>query len=142
MSDTPPPNDFNGPIIEEFRANGGAVGGPFEGATLLILHSTGAKSGKERLNPLLYRKDGDRYVIFASKAGAPSHPDWYYNVSANPNVQVELGDGTIAATASVAEGDEHDRLWTAQKTEVPQFAEYEKTAEGRTIPVVILTPTG
>ena len=132
--------DFNEQIISEFRDNGGKVGGPFEGADLLLLHSTGAKSGKERLNPLMFRPDGDRWVIFGSKAGATTHPDWYHNVVANPSVQVELATGTVPATATVAEGGEHDRLWSAQKADVPQFAGYEETAGGRTIPVVILTP--
>jgi deazaflavin-dependent oxidoreductase (nitroreductase family) len=132
--------DFNKQIINEFRENDGKVGGQFEGADLLILHSTGAKSGQERLNPLMFRPDGDRYVIFASKAGATSHPDWYYNVTANPSVQIELGSGTVAATATVADGAEHDRLWDAQKADVPQFGAYEETAGGRKIPVVVLTP--
>jgi deazaflavin-dependent oxidoreductase (nitroreductase family) len=130
--------NFNDEIIEEFRANRGKVGGRFEGAKLLLLHSTGAKTGKERVNPLAYREDGDRLVVFGSKAGAPTHPDWYRNLVANPKASVEVGTETFDVRAYVAEGDEHDRIWSAQKQDVPGFAEYEKTAGDRTIPVVVL----
>lgn len=132
-------NDFNQQIIEEFRANGGKVGGPFEGAPMLILHSTGAKSGKERINPLVFQPNGERWVIFASKAGAPTHPDWYHNLVAQPEASIEVGTDTVPVTATVAEGDEHDQLWEAQKAAAPGFAEYEEKAQGRRIPVVILT---
>ncbi len=132
-------HDFNQQIIEEFRANDGVVGGPFAGATLLILHTTGAKSGQERLSPLVYRADGDRWVIFGSKGGAPTHPDWFHNLTANPEATIEVGTDTVAVTATVAEGDEHDRIWEAQKAAMPGFAEYEEKAGGRRIPVVILT---
>ena len=135
-------NDFNAQIIDEFHANAGVVGGPFEGATLLLLHHTGAKSGKRYVNPLVYRRDGDRYVIFASKAGAPTHPDWYHNLIAHPDVSVEVGTDTISAVASEATGEERDTLYAAQAKDSPQFAEYEKSAGGRTIPVVLLTPAG
>jgi deazaflavin-dependent oxidoreductase (nitroreductase family) len=130
--------NFNDEIIQEFRANGGKVGGRFEGAKLLLLHSTGAKSGRERVNPLAYREDGDRLVVFGSKAGAPTHPDWYRNLLANPKASVEVGTETFDVRSSVAEGEEHDRLWSAQKHDVPGFAEYEKTAGDRTIPVIVL----
>jgi deazaflavin-dependent oxidoreductase (nitroreductase family) len=107
--------DFNQQIIEEFRANGGKLGGGFEGAPMLLLHTTGAKSGKERVNPLAYQADGDRIVVFASKAGAPTNPDWFHNLKANPRVTVEVGTETFAVDARVAEGEEHARLWARQK---------------------------
>lgn len=132
-------SDWNQKIIEEFRANGGKVGGQFEGAPLLLLHTTGAKTGTERVSPVMYQQDGDRLVVFASKAGAPTNPDWYHNVRANPDVTVEVGTETIAARARVAEGEERERLWSRQKAEWPGFADYEKKTS-RTIPVVILEP--
>ena len=130
-------NDFNRQIIDEFRANGGKVGGRFAGATMLLLHTTGAKSGKERISPLVYTEDGDRVVIFASKAGAPTNPDWYHNVVANPQVSVEIGTETVPMTARVATGEERTRLWEAQKAKIPTFAEYESRTS-REIPVVVL----
>ncbi len=129
----------NQEIIEEFRANGGKVGGWFEGAPMLLLHTTGAKSGLPRVNPLMYQQVGDDLAVFASKAGAPTNPDWYYNLRANPNVEIELGTETIPVTARVADDDERDRIWGIQKERYPTFAEYEKTAAGRKIPVVLLT---
>ena len=132
-------SDWNTQIIEEFRANGGKVGGQFEGAPMVLLHTTGAKSGQERVHPLMYQQVGDDLAIFASKAGAPTHPDWYRNLSANPSVTVELGDGTVPMTARVTEGDERNRIWEQQKKAYPGFAEYEKTAAGREIPVVVLS---
>ena len=134
------PADFNAKIIEEFRANEGVVGGMFEGMPLLLLHHTGAKSGAARVNPLAYRSDDGRYVVFASKAGAPTNPDWYFNLKAHPHVTIEVGTDTIDAVASEADGEERDRLYRAQAEMVPQFAEYEKQAAGRAIPVMILTP--
>ena len=133
------PADFNAQIIEEFRANEGRVGGMFEGAPMLLLHHVGAKSGTPRVNPLMYQADDGRYVIFASKGGAPSNPDWFYNVKANPNTSIELGTEEIGVLAEQATGDERDRLFTRQKELAPQFAEYEQKTD-RTIPVVILTP--
>jgi deazaflavin-dependent oxidoreductase (nitroreductase family) len=133
-------NDWNRQIIDEFRANGGKVGGQFEGAPMVLLHTTGAKSGKERVNPLMYRSDGDRIVIVASKAGAPTHPDWSHNLRADPAASVELGTEVIQVTARVAEGDERERLWSAQKADFPGFAEYE-AATSREIPVVVLDRT-
>src|SRR5947209_10747586 len=100
------PQDFNARIIDEFRANEGRVGGPFEGSTLLLLHHIGAKSGKDRINPLVYNRDGDRYVVFASKAGAPTNPDWYHNVKAHPDVTIEVGTDTIDVRAEEATGEE------------------------------------
>lgn len=135
------PDDFNARIIEEFRANEGRVGDPFEGGTLLLLHHVGARTGTPRINPLMYNRDGDRYVIFASKAGAPSHPGWYHNLMANPNTTIEVGTDTIDVVASEATGDERDRLYNAQAESSPQFAEYQ-TKTDRVIPVVLLTPAG
>ena len=134
-------NDFNAQIIEEFRANEGRVGGPFEGGTLLLLHHVGARTGTPRVNPLMYRRDGDRYVVFASKAGAPTSPDWYHNLKANPATTIEVGTDTIDVAASEATGEERDRLYGAQSEERPQFAEYQAKTD-RVIPVVVLTPTG
>ena len=129
--------DWNTAIIEEFRANGGKVGGQFDGAPLLLLHTTGAKSGQERVNPMMYRRVGDSYAVFASKAGAPTNPDWYHNLKANPSVRAEIGPDTLTLTARVAAGDERNRIWDAQKTEYPGFADYERNSP-RQIPVVIL----
>jgi deazaflavin-dependent oxidoreductase (nitroreductase family) len=133
-------NDWNSKIIAEFRANEGKVGGPFEGATLLLLHTSGARSGQERVNPVMYRDLGNgRYAVFASKGGAPANPDWYHNLLANPRVSAEIGTRTEQFTARVAEGDERERIWTPHKQQNPGFADYErKTA--RQIPVVILDP--
>ncbi len=134
-------NDFNAQIIEEFRANEGRVGGMFEGSTLLLLHHVGAKTGTDRINPLVYDRDGDRYVIFASKAGAPTNPDWYHNLKAHPNVAIEVGTDTIDVVAAEAAGEERDRLFRRQAERSPNFAEYQ-TKTDRVIPVMILTPTG
>ena len=130
-------NDWNSKIIEEFRANGGKVGGQFEGAPLLLLHTVGAKSGQERVNPMMYRTVGDAYAVFASKAGAPTNPDWYHNLVANPLVKVEIGNETFGATARVITDGERDRIYGRQAELYPGFAEYqEKTS--RVIPVVAL----
>ena len=134
------PADFNAQIIEEFHANEGRVGGMFEGSTLLLLHHTGAKSGRSRTNPLGYLNDQGRYVVFASKAGAPTNPDWYHNLKAHPNVTIEVGSDTIEVVANEAIGEERDRLYRTQAERVPQFAEYEKQTD-RVIPVIVLTPT-
>jgi len=136
----PDPNDFNAKIIAEFRANGGKVGPPFEGAPMVLLTSVGAKSGKERVNPLVYTTDGDRYVVIASKGGAPTNPDWFHNVKANPEVTVEIGEETFTARASVAEPAERDRLFAAQAELMPGFKDYEKATD-RVIPVVVLERT-
>jgi deazaflavin-dependent oxidoreductase (nitroreductase family) len=106
-----------------------------------LLHHVGARSGKDRINPLVYHRDGDRYVVFASKAGAPTNPDWYHNLKANPNVTIEVGTDTIEVAASEASGDERDRLFRAQVQRSPQFGEYESKTD-RVIPVVLLTPRG
>ena len=134
------PADFNAQIIEEFRANQGRVGGMFEGSTLLLLHHSGAKSGKSRINPLGYLNDQGRYVVFASKAGAPTNPDWYHNLKAHPNVTIEVGTDTIDVVANEATGEERDRLYRTQAERVPQFAAYEKQTD-RVIPVIVLTPS-
>lgn len=132
--------EMNAKVAEEFRANGGKVGGMFEGAPMCILTTTGAKSGKTRENPLMYRPDGDRYVLFASMAGAPTNPSWYYNAKANPDVVFEVGDERFGARATELEGAERDRLWDAQKADVPQFAEYDQKTD-RTIPLMAITRT-
>lgn len=133
-------SDWNANIIEEFRDNEGRVGGMFEGWPLLLLHHTGAKTGTERVNPLAYQAVGDQYAVFASKAGATTHPDWYYNLRANPDVSIEVGGETIFVTARVTEGDEREQIWSKQKQDRPNFGEYEVSAEGRQIPVVVLEP--
>ena len=134
------PTDFNAQVIDEFHANGGRVGGMFEGESLLLLHHTGARTGTSRVNPLVYSRDGDRYLIFASKAGAPHNPDWYHNLKAHPDVKIEVGADTLDVRASEATGAERERLFQAQAERSPQFAEYQsKTA--RAIPVMILTPS-
>jgi len=129
--------DWNQQIIAEFRANAGKVSGPFEGAPMVILTSTGAKSGQPRLSPLMALLNGNDIVIFASKAGAPTHPDWYHNLVTNPEASIEFGAETIAVKARVAEGDERDDLWTRQKAAYPQFQGYEDGTT-RVIPVVVL----
>jgi deazaflavin-dependent oxidoreductase (nitroreductase family) len=134
------PADFNAQIIDEFHANEGRVGGMFDGMPLLLLHHTGAKSGTSRVNPLAYQGDGGRYVVFASKAGAPTNPDWYHNLKAQPNVRIEVGTDTIDVVAGEASGEERERLYRTQAERIPQFAEYAKKA-GRVIPVIVLTPT-
>jgi deazaflavin-dependent oxidoreductase (nitroreductase family) len=134
------PADFNAQIIEEFHANEGRVGGMFAGMPLLLLHHTGAKSGKSRINPLAYQSDDGRYVVFASKGGAPANPDWYHNLKAQPNVTIEVGADTIDVLASEATGEERERLYRTQAERIPQFAEYEQRAD-RVIPVILLTPT-
>jgi deazaflavin-dependent oxidoreductase (nitroreductase family) len=133
--------DFNQQIIDQFRANGGEVGGPFEGAPMLLLHHVGARSGQERVSPLVYLADRGRYVIFASKGGAPQNPAWYHNVKANPDVTIEVGTETMRATAEEVTGPERDRLYATQARARPNFAEYEQKTD-RLIPVVALTPVG
>ena len=133
-------SDWNAGIIEEFRANEGRVGGNFEGAPLLLLHTTGAKSGQERVSPVMYQDlGGGPVAVFASKAGAPDNPDWFHNVKANPDVTAEIGSETRSFRARVATGDEREPIWTQQKTDYPGFADYE-TKTDRKIPVVILDP--
>jgi deazaflavin-dependent oxidoreductase (nitroreductase family) len=132
--------DYNASIIEEFRANHGKVGGRYENATLLLLHHTGAKTGAERVTPLVYQKVGDTYAIFASKGGAPVNPGWLHNVVAHPYVTIEVGDDVITANARVAEPTERDVIYARQVERAPHFDEYTKKAAPRIIPVVILSP--
>ena len=136
--------DWNQQVIDEFRANGGQVGGNFEGRTLLLMHHRGAKTGAERVNPIAYQRlSEDSVAVFASKGGASTNPDWYHNVVANPDVTVELGTETFSARARIAEGAERDSIWERQKREWPGFAEYEEKTKGiREIPVVVLEKTG
>lgn len=135
-------NDWNSKIIAEFRSNGGKVGGPFEGAPLLLLHTTGARTGQERVNPVMYRDLGDgSYAVFASKAGAPTNPDWFHNLVVNPRVSAEIGTGTRQFTARVAGDGEREQIWVPHKQQNPGFAEYERKTT-RQIPVVILDPAG
>ena len=130
-------SDFDENVINEFRTNGGKVGGPFEGAPMMLLTTTGAKSGQARTKPVVYTKDGDRFVIIASKAGAPTNPDWFHNLVANPEVILEVGDERFPARATVTTGEERRRLYEAQAARMPGFAEYaQKTT--REIPVVVL----
>jgi deazaflavin-dependent oxidoreductase (nitroreductase family) len=133
------PNDFNAQVIEEFRANQGRVGGMFEQMPLVLLHHVGARSGTPRINPLAYVKDGGRYVVFASKGGAPTNPDWYYNLKANPETKIEVGADSLDVVASEAEGEERDRLFNTVAENSAQFQEYAQKA-GRQIPVMVLTP--
>src|SRR4029453_8363744 len=133
-------SDWNTAIIDEFRANAGKVGGNFEGAPMLILHTTGAKTGQERVNPLVYQAVGDDIAIFASKGGAPDNPDWFHNLRAHPDVTIEIGTETVPMQARVAEGDEHERIWSRQKELMPGFADYEAKTS-RVIPVVVLERT-
>lgn len=128
-------DDFNTKIIEEFRANAGKVGGQFEGAPVLLLTTIGARSGKRRVNPMMYLPEGERLFVFASKAGAPTNPDWFHNLVANPDVSVEVGTEVFEATATVVEGDERDRVYAEQARRYPGFADYQEKTD-RTIPVV------
>jgi deazaflavin-dependent oxidoreductase (nitroreductase family) len=132
-------SDWNATIIEEFRANGGAVGGQFAGAPLLLLHTVGARSGQRRVNPVMYQKVDGGYAVFASKAGAPVNPDWYHNLLAHPQVTAEIGTQTVELVARVADGDERERIWAAQKAAYPGFADYERKTT-RQIPVIVLEP--
>lgn len=131
-------NTWNKQIITEFRENQGKVGGPFKGAPVLLLHTTGAKSGQERVNPLMYLEDGDRRLVFASKGGFPTHPDWYRNLKKNPGVKLEVGAEQYDAQAEELTGEERDRLYAKQAGIYPQFGEYEQKAAGRKIPVIAL----
>lgn len=131
-------SDWNKKIIEEFRANDGKVGGHFANNTLLLLHTTGAKSGKEHVNPLVTFEDGDRLVIVASKGGGPSNPDWYYNILANPDVTVEYGTEVFQARATVTSEPERTELYEKMESQMASFSEY-KLKAGRVIPVVTLS---
>ena len=130
-------NDWNQQIIEEFRTHEGKVGGQFEGVTLLLLTTTGAKSGQKRVNPLTYLRDGERLFVFAAKGGSPTNPDWYYNLVANPQVSVELGTEQFEATAALLEGEERDQIYAKETQAHPGVANFEKMTT-RKIPVVEL----
>jgi deazaflavin-dependent oxidoreductase (nitroreductase family) len=131
------PNDFNQGVIDEFRARHGVVGGPFAGAPVVLLTTTGARTGQKRVHPLVGLVDDGTLYVFASKAGAPTNPDWYHNLVAHPEVEVEFGDERFAAVAAPVTGPERDRLFAAQVAAQHGFADYEKATE-RVIPVVAL----
>ncbi|MGA4994051.1 nitroreductase family deazaflavin-dependent oxidoreductase [Nonomuraea bangladeshensis] len=132
-------NDFNQQIIDEFRANGGRVGGMFEGSPLLLLTTTGARSGRQVTTPVMYLPDDERYVIIASNAGADTHPAWYHNLRAHPVATVEVGTETFQAKAVPVEGEERDQLYARMVAVAPQFADYERKTSRR-IPVLALNP--
>lgn len=131
--------DWDAKIIAEFRENKGSVGGPFTGAPMLLLHSTGAKSGTERVHPLMYLPVDGSYAVFASKGGAPTNPAWYHNLLAHPETTIEIGAATKKVRAREANGSERERIWSKQKEAYPMFAEYERKTS-RKIPVMILEP--
>ena len=133
----PDMNAWNRQIMEEFHANAGKVGGPFEGVPLLLLTTTGARSGKRRTSPVGYMPDGDRLIIFATRGGLPTNPDWYYNLVAHPEVTVEVGTETFEVTAVVLTGEERDRSYARQVECAPVFAEYQARTT-RKIPVIAL----
>jgi deazaflavin-dependent oxidoreductase (nitroreductase family) len=132
-----PPSEWNQKVIEEFRSNGGELGAQWAGAPVLLLTTTGAKSGLKHTTPTMYLADGDRMAVFASKAGAPTNPDWYHNLLAHPRATVEVGTETFEVEAEVAGNEDRDRLYALQASRYPGFGEYqEKTT--RVIPVVLL----
>jgi len=130
--------DFNAQNIAEFRRNHGKLGGWFEGAPILLIHTFGRRTGKLRVNPVMYLKDDERYLVFASKGGADTHPDWFLNLVAHPDIQMELGDDTIDVHAEEITGPEHDVLYKRQATLYPRFGEYQRKTK-RIIPVIALT---
>lgn len=132
-------NDWNAHTIAEFRRNHGKVGGNFEGVTLLLISHKGARSGKLRVNPVVYVKDGERYIVFATKRGADTNPDWYHNLKVNPEVQIEVGDEKINVLAEELKGPERDILWSRLASTNPQFAQYQRQTK-RIIPVIAFTP--
>ena len=133
-------SDWNKDIIEEFRDNDGNVGGMFEGRPLLLLHHVGAKSGTERVSPLMYQALDDGFAIFASKGGADQNPAWFHNLKSNPETTVEIGTDTVTVRTRVAEGEDHDRIWAQQRRDFSFFAEYEQKTSRSKIPVVVLEP--
>lgn len=133
-------SEWNKGIIDEFRANNGAVGGHFEGRPVLLLHHTGAKTGTKRVNPLMYQQVPTGYAIFASKGGADTNPDWCHNLRANPDVKIEIGREIIEVRARFVDGDEREVIWERQKQQYPQFAGYEQKTMRDEIPVIVLEP--
>ncbi len=133
--------DYNEQVIKEFRENSGIVGGPFHGAKMLLLTTIGAQTGKLRTTPLVYLADGDRYVVIASKGGAPDNPQWYNNIVAAPEVTIEVGDQHIDCTAEVIQEPERTELYARQEAVMPGFKEYRENTD-RVIPVIALTPVG
>jgi deazaflavin-dependent oxidoreductase (nitroreductase family) len=131
-------NDYNRRLIDEFRANGGKVGGMWEGTPLLLLTTAGAKSGQLRTTPMGYMADGDRLIVFASSGGTPTHPDWYHNLVAHPQVTIEVGTETFDAIAVVTEDAERDKLWTQGVALYPSLAEHQAKTT-RQIPVIALS---
>ncbi|MER7687261.1 nitroreductase family deazaflavin-dependent oxidoreductase [Streptomyces sp. NPDC097610] len=138
MTDKP---DLNARIIDEFRANKGEVGGGFSGAPLLLLHTVGARSGRSRVNPMMYLADRGRFLVFASKAGSDRNPDWYHNLLAHPGARVEVGDASLAVHAVELRGTERDTAFAEQARRYPGFAGYQGKTE-RVIPVIALIPVG
>jgi deazaflavin-dependent oxidoreductase (nitroreductase family) len=133
-------HEWNRKMVEEFRANGGKPGGPFAGSPLLLLHTIGARTGEERINPLMYQDlMNGKVAVFATANGAPTHPDWYYNLVVNPNVSAEIGIESRRFRASTALGEEREEVWSLQKLRFPSFADFEELTV-RQIPVVILDP--
>lgn len=133
--------DWNKRIIDEFRANAGKVAGPFQGAPMILVTHTGAKTGRKRTNPLVYLAEDGKYVIFGSKGGAPTNPDWYHNLKANPEAEAEVGTEKFAVVAEEATGAERDRLFEKQAGIMPNFAQYQANTK-RKIPVMVLSRKG
>jgi deazaflavin-dependent oxidoreductase (nitroreductase family) len=131
-------NERNARVIAEFRSSSGAPGGPGAGRPLLLLTTTGARTGQQRTTPLVYLADGERLLVFASKGGSPTNPDWYHNLVANPRVTVEVGPETYEAQATVLRGEERDQLFARQAAAMPNFGEYQQKTK-RTIPVIALS---
>ncbi|NAZ83703.1 nitroreductase family deazaflavin-dependent oxidoreductase [Kineococcus sp. R8] len=134
--------DWNASVIAEFRAHAGRVGGPFEGAPMILVHHTGRRSGAERVAPMVYQDVDGGYAVFASKAGAPTHPDWYHNLLAHPETTAEVGTQTVPVRVRELTGEERAAVWEEQKKRMPGFADYEAQAAPRVIPVLLLSPTG
>ncbi|MFC4033015.1 nitroreductase/quinone reductase family protein [Streptomyces polygonati] len=126
-------------VIDEFRSAGGVVGGDFEGTPLLLLTTTGARSGESRTMPMTYLEDGARLVVFAANGGRENHPGWYYNLLADPSAQVEVGTEAYAVTAAESEGAERERLWAEQLGRMPYLADFQRRAGQRRVPVIVLT---
>jgi len=133
-------SDWNNEVIEEFRANDGAVGGHFEGRPLLLLHHQGARTGTRRVSPLMYQKVGSDFAVFASKGGADANPSWFHNLRANPETTIEVGGETIEVRAHEVQGDEREAIWERQKRDYPQFGDYEQKTAREAIPVLVLRP--